>query len=352
VPYLTVALAAAIPAVMYFTGVLSTVHFEAVRLGLRGLNREELPKVSTVLMQRGYLLLPIVLIVIMLMRGYTPTMTAFWAIVLSFILSLFRKETRCGPRRLLYALAEGSKSATEIAVACAVVGFIVGTATLTGLGMKLAGGIVLLGQGRLFLTLVLTMIASLVLGMGVPTTANYVIMAMMTIPALITMGVHKLAAHLFCFYFGIISDLTPPVALAAVAGSGVAGAPFLPTAFNGVKLGLAAYLAPYFFVYSPSMLLGTEPFSLSVLRVTAGCILGMVAISASTVGHIGRPLKIHERVLFIIGSLCLIDPKLRTDAIGIVVLLVGYASYVLRQHTARRSIAGMTAEREDRSLDQ
>ena len=237
------------------------------------------------------------------------------------------KETRMFPMDIIRALEEGARSALPVVMACATAGIIVGIITLTGLGMKMAGGIVQLAGGSLILTMVFSMISSLILGMGVPTTANYIIQATISAPALVMLGVEPLAAHLFVFYFGIVADITPPVALAAFAGSGIARSDPFKTGVEAFKLGFAAYLVPYIFVMSPILILirpegfGTAYFIFRVFLAVCTAIMGMVCIGASTTGYFITNDKWYERILLFMAGVGLIDPGLHTDIFGIVVLV-------------------------------
>ena len=222
VPYLDIAKAAAIPACLYFFGVFMEVHFEAKRCNLRGLSRSELPRFLDVLKERGHLFVPLFAIIIFLSVGFTPLYAALMGLVTCIIAGALKKATRMSFREIADGFELGARNAIGVALACASAGIIIGAITLTGLGLKMGNGLVELAGGNLLVTLLLTMVTSLILGMGVPTTANYIITSTIAAPALIQLGVHPLAAHLFVFYFGIIADITPPVALAAYAGSGIA----------------------------------------------------------------------------------------------------------------------------------
>ena len=331
VSYLAVCLAAALPAALYFSGIFFAVHQEAVRLDLKGIEQEDLPKFRSVI-GRTYLVLPIFAIIILMVLGYSPAMAGLGSILLAVALSFLKKESRLTPKRLFFAFAEGAKSALEVLIACAVVGFIIGSFTLSGMGLKLASLVIDVGGGSLFITLVLTAIASLALGMGVPTTANYVMMAMITVPAVAAMGVAPMAAHLFCFYYGIISDLTPPVALGALAGAGIARAPFLPTAINATKLGIAAYIGPFFFVYHPALLLGVVPFEPTHLVYILFSFIGLFMISCGLFGHVLVKANLLERIIIIAAALMTFQPGISTSLLGISIFFVEYL-YQLRKRT-------------------
>jgi TRAP transporter 4TM/12TM fusion protein len=256
---------------------------------------------------------------------------------LSVAAGMLTKATRMSPREIVNALEAGARGALGVAIACATAGIIVGVVTLTGLGLKMANGLIELAGGNLFFTLFFTMIASLILGMGAPTTANYVITATIAAPALVLLGVPKLAAHLFVFYFGIVADITPPVALAAYAGSGIAKSDPFWTGVNASKLAVGAFIVPYIFVYNPAMvLIGTTPYLLSLNLVTASG--GMFGVGVAMIGFCLAPMNWFERAWFAIGGLMLIDPGLTTDAIGLAMLGAGLA-YQWRKQRALKSLA-------------
>lgn len=315
-PYLDIAKAAAIPALLYFTGIWIMVHFEAKKLGMRGLNRDELPRLSKVLKERGYLFLPLIGIIYFLVEGSTPIKAALYGLGLAILASFFRKETRLSLKDFLEALEIGARNALGVSVACACAGIIVGTVTLTGLGLKLGNGLIGLSGGNLLLTLIFTMISSLILGMGAPTTANYIITSTIAAPAIVMLGVPVLAAHMFAFYFGIIADITPPVALAAFAGSAIAKSNPLKTGITASKLAIAAFIIPYIFVFSPALLLiNTTP--LHVVEIIITSIIGMVGIGAAMEGYFFTHAGRIERVAFLAAGLMLVDPGVLTDIIGI-----------------------------------
>lgn len=319
IPYLEIAKAAAIPALLYFTGIFIMVHLEAKKLGMRGLKKEELPKLSKVLKERGYLFLPLAGIIYFLVKGSTPIKAALYGLLLAILASLIRKETRLSFKDFLEALENGARGALGVSIACACAGIIVGTITLTGLGLKLGNGLISLSGGNLLLTLIFTMISSLILGMGAPTTANYIITSTIAAPAIVMLGIPVLCAHMFTFYFGIIADITPPVALAAFAGSAIAKSNPLKTGINASKLAIAAFIIPYMFVFNPALLLiDTTP--LQVIQIIITSVVGMVGIGAAMEGYFLTETSIPERVLFLAGGFMLVDPDLITDVIGLAVL--------------------------------
>lgn len=338
IPYIEVAKAAAIPAILYFAGIWIEVHFEAKKLGLRGLRREELPNVRKVFAEKGHLFLPLVAIIFLLVHGYTPMKAALYAIVMSVVSSFLRRSTRVSFRDVIGALEQGARSALGVVVATAAAGIIVGVVTLTGLGLKLASNLVDLAGGNLFLTLIATMVTSLILGMGVPTTANYVITSTIAAPALVMLGVPRLAAHLFAFYFGIVADITPPVALAAYAGSGIAKSNPLKTGIEATKLAIAAFIIPYVFVLSPSLIL-IDATAGAIIHNSITATLGMLGVGAGVVGFLNTKLRWYERAMLFAGGLLLIDPGLNTDLIGGGLLLAGFMFQKTRQRKERAALA-------------
>ncbi|APH05864.1 TRAP transporter permease [Bacillus weihaiensis] len=316
ITYWEIAKAAAIPALLYFAGIWIMTHFEAKRIGLRGLTKEEMPNRKEVL-KRLYLLTPIVAVIVLLMSGVIVTHAALYAILIAIIVGFLNKETRMGPKEFILALVEGARSALGVAAATAAAGIIVGIVTKTGLGLKLANGLIDLAGGYLIPTLMLTMVAAIVLGMGSPTTANYVITSTIAAPAIILLGVPDISAHLFVFYFGIIADITPPVALAAFAAAGVAGGEPLRTGINSAKLAIAAFIIPYIFVLSPQLLMVDTTWK-ELLWVIVTALSGMIAIGASIIGFWMRKLLNVERAIALIVGLLLIYPEGISDVIGII----------------------------------
>ena len=318
VPYVEIVKAAVIPAFLYFAGVWLGVHFEAQRNNLRGLPREELPKLGELLKTRGHLAIPLVVIVYLLVSGYTPMRAALVAIILSILVSSIKKSTRMSPAEIVHGLETGARNVLGVLVACAAAGIIIGVVTKTGVGLKLASALLDLSGGLILPSMFLTMITAIILGMGVPTTANYVITSTIAAPALIQMGVPILAAHMFVFYFGIIADVTPPVALAAYAGSGISGGNALKTGINASKLAIAAFIIPYMFVLSPELLL-TDGVTFGLIISLLTAIIGMVALSSSLIGYLAAPLKNFERIILGAGGLMMIKPGLATDVIGVAI---------------------------------
>ncbi|MBT2695552.1 TRAP transporter permease [Bacillus sp. ISL-55] len=315
ITYWEIAKAATIPALLYFSGIWIMTHFEAKRIGLRGLSDEEMPDRKEVL-KKIYLLLPILIVILLMVSGMSIMRAALWSILSTIVVSAFSKETRIGFKDAIDALVDGARTALGVAAATAAAGIIVGVVTKTGLGLKLANGLLDLSGGYLIPTLMLTMVAAIVLGMGSPTTANYVITSTIAAPAIILLGVPDLSAHLFVFYFGIIADITPPVALAAFAAAGVSGGEPLRTGVNSAKLAIAAFIIPYMFVLSPELLMIDTTWT-ELIWVVFSAISGMLAIGAGVIGYWLRKLQWWERVLGIVGGIMLIYPEGMSDIIGL-----------------------------------
>lgn len=316
VPYSNIVVRAILPACLYFLGVFIAVHLEAKKEGLRGLSKEELPKFLPLLKQ-AYLLLPLILLIALVGSGSRSiAYAAAIAIVATIVVGLFNKENRISPKRIWEALAAGGQGMITVAVACGVAGIIAGTITMTGLATMLINGILALAGNKVIIALFLTMLTCIVLGMGVPTTANYCIMAATCAPILIKMGVPALAAHFFVFYFGIVADLTPPVALAAYAGAAIARANPMKTAFTSTKLAIGAFIVPYVFALNPAMLFIDTTFG-EVVLICISSIIGIFAVSASLEGFILHHMKWYERIVSLVGGLLLIYPGIVTDLVGL-----------------------------------
>ncbi len=319
VPYSNIIVRAILPAVLYFTGIFISVHLEAKKLGLSGIPKEQLP-IFRKLVRKTYLLLPLVMLVVWVSGNFmTMQKAASYAIVLSIVVSLFDKEHRISVSKCLDALEAGGRGAITVAAACGVAGIIAGCITMTGLANELINGIIAIANGRLIIALLLTMLCCIVLGMGVPTTANYCIMAATCAPILVRMGVPALAAHFFVFYFGIVADITPPVALAAYAGAAIAKANPMRTAFNASKLAVAVFIVPYVFCFNPAMLLiDTTP--LQVVQIFITSLIGIFAVAAALEGFLKTRMPMAMRIAIAAGGLMLIDPSLTTDMIGIILV--------------------------------
>jgi len=329
VNYFEVCLAALIPALLYYAAVFVMVHFEAKRLGLTGLPREQVPSVKAAFAESWPMLLPIAALFYFLMRGYSIQLCVMWAILILFVTTLFRKSTRMKPTSLLYAFEEGGRSSVAIGAVVGCVGIIIGTFYVSGLGIQLADLIVMGAGGRLWLALVYTGIASLILGMGLPTPAAYITVAIIVAPALTKMGANPMAAHLFVFYFAMLSSITPPVAVPAYAAAGIADANPTTTAFTASRIGVASYIVPFSFALAPALVL-QGPASETVLY-TVSALVGVFLLAAGAVGFLMRPATWMERLLLIAGGICLIIPHIPSDIIGAV---MGAVAIVLQKRGA------------------
>ncbi len=336
VPYLKIAAAAALPAVLYYTCLMISVHLEAKRLGLKGLERSRLPRFRPVLLKAAPLAVPLFGLIYLLVTGWTPLTSALAAIAGTLLITPLSKASRMGPRKILRALQEGATAALTVAVACAAAGVVVGIITLTGAGLAAGYGLVDLSHGILILTLVLTALTSLVLGTAVPTTANYIITATVAAPALVKLGVPLLPAHLFVFYFGIIADITPPVALAAYAASGIAGSDPMKTGLTATRLAISAYLVPFIFALSPALLLVDAPIT-SIIEVIPSSIIGIVGLSAAAMGYWRRELPMWQRAILLAGALALLTPGIVTDIAGLAAL--GLVWYLQRREDPKAALA-------------
>ncbi|PYM81283.1 MAG: C4-dicarboxylate ABC transporter [Candidatus Rokuibacteriota bacterium] len=334
VPYSTIAIAAAIPGVLYFIAVGVMVHFEAMRRNLPVLSRAELPRLGAVLRRDAHLLVGPAVLVWLLVEGRSPMFAGFWALVASFALSWVRRGTRIGLARALAILADSAQAAMPVALACATVGIVVGVVATTGLGLKLATGIVGLAGGSLLGTLLLTMVAALVLGTGLPTSATYIITSIMAAPALEQLGIPKLVAHMFVFYFGILADLTPPTAISTYATSSIAGAEVWRTQWLAMMLALSGFVIPFSFAYDPAILLISASWVHIAWRTLAAT-LGIVMLGAGLIGWFRAPTRSYERALLLVGAALLILPGFWSDVAG----LVCFAVVWLAQRASQRAPA-------------
>ena len=335
VSYATVAVTAILPAVLYFTGIYIAVHLEARKLGLKGIPRDQLPKLR-VLIKKIYLLAPLVVLVVLVSTNKkTMQFSAAVAILVAILVGLINKDDRITITKIIDALEAGGKGTITVAVACAMAGIVAGCITVTGLASKLITAIVSVSGGHTMIALVLTMLCCIVLGMGVPTTANYCIMAATCAPILMNpqIGVPAMAAHFFVFYFGIVADITPPVALAAYAGSAIAKAPPMKTAFNATKLAIAAFIVPYIFAKNPAMLLVNVENPFQVVQIVLSSLVGLFGVAAALNGFLYRPINPLFRLALVAGGLGMMIPGTLTDVIGLAVVV---AVVLLQRAAAKR----------------
>lgn len=362
-PYITIVKAAIVPAILYFTGIFITVHLEAKKLGLKGLPKEQLPRFMPLLLKKGYMILPLVVIIYFLCAGKTAVFAALMGIIACVLVGFgvsvsdlaHGRKPSFGGKDIVEIMCTAARNIISVAIACGMAGIIIGIVTLTGLGLRLGNGLVMLAHGKLLLTLVFTMVASIILGMGAPTTANYLITSTITAGAIISLGIEPLAAHMFAFYFGIIADVTPPVALAAIAGAAIAKAKPMKTAINATKLAIGAFIIPYMFVYNSKMLM-INASALSVVMIIVTAILGMFGISVALEGYgfnntgffynsgKGKTTRIAfdalERILFAVAGLLCVIPEAKTDIIGVSLLaaLIAYQLILKKVRGAKATV--------------
>jgi TRAP transporter 4TM/12TM fusion protein len=333
ISYVQVLKSALIPALLYFLSVGAGVHWRAWRLGLSGMS--ETPDLRTVIRERGYLFLPLVAVIWLLISGYNPLRAAFWGIVITIATSFVRKESRIDLRRLLKALESGALSAVSVAMACAIVGVVVGVFTLTGAVLTMAGAVVEMSHGILWLTLILTMVVAILLGMGVPTTACYVLTSAVAAPALTRLGVGRLAAHMFVFYFGCLATITPPVAVGAYTAAGLAGSDPNKTGWQAMKLAGAGFLVPFIFALSPALLmLDAQP--LAILQACVTGAIGVIALSIALEGYYHFQLRAIERIALFVAAIALVIPGTITDVVGLGLVAVFYISSRRRESQASK----------------
>lgn len=320
ISYLSVCIAAVIPAILYYWSLLWMVHLEALKLGLSGIPKEELPRLKPILKSRGFLLLPAIILVILLVLGYSPMKAGFWSIISVILISFLKKETRMNLPAFLQALEKGALGSLEVVMACACAGIVIGIITQTGLGLKFSGMIIDASGGILLVTLIFTMAVSLILGMGLTTSAAYILTVILGAPALVKLGVLPLAAHMFVFYYACLSTITPPVALAAYAGAGIAQANPFRVGFEAMRLAAVAYFVPFLFIFAPVLLFQGAPLEILTAFFTA--VIGCMALGGGLQGFFLIPTYFFERVLLITSGVLLIKPGWITDGLGIGFLLL------------------------------
>jgi TRAP transporter 4TM/12TM fusion protein len=334
IPYIYIATVSIIPATLYFAAVYFQVDIRARKIGLKGLPEDQIPKVGKTLRSYGHMFIPIVVLVWLLMQQFTPLYAAFYSLLTTWALSLVRGDTRLGLSRLLLMAISAARSCISLSVAMASAGFIVAVLSMTGIGLILADNIVALSHGYLFVTLILCMVVSIILGMGLPTSACYIIAASISIPILREMKVPDLSAHMFVFYYSCLSTVTPPVALASYVAAGLSGSGTNEVGWAAFKLALAGFIVPFFFIYSPAILLQADSNLLIAWSCVTG-LLGTALLAVAIEGYLYLRLPVLPRILFFIAALTLIEPGLMTDLIGFVLSAFGMASvFYLRKRNA------------------
>ncbi|MFZ5942685.1 MAG: TRAP transporter permease [Bacillota bacterium] len=332
ISYLQVITAALIPALLYYLALWVMLDLEARKLGLEGLPKEQLPSLREVIIKRGHLVLPLGLVIYLLISGRTPLFAGFWGIISTILVSSIRTDTRMSLTKIIVALRNGAVASLSPAIACATVGIIVGISSMTGLGTMMATNIIDLSGGNLMIALVMTMLASIVLGMGLPTAACYITAATVAAPALMRMDVIPIAAHLFVLYYAVLSNLTPPVALASFTAAGIADAPPNKVAMTGLKLGLAGFIVPMMFVYSPILLLQVHPLPiLKLIEMSITAIVGIIALGAAMEKYFILKLNFFEQVLFFTTAILMIKPGLTTDIVGLFLLIIAITTQLIRK---------------------
>jgi TRAP transporter 4TM/12TM fusion protein len=316
IPYVQVAVAAIIPALLYYAALIAAIHFRAGRMGLEPVTEEATEGIA----RRLHLLLPLGIIVVLLGMGRSPMRAAFWGVTSALIMAALRPETRPSGTQIREIMERAGRGAVQVAAACAAAGIVVGVASLTGIGLRMSELIITLSQGNLLGALMLTAVGSIVLGMGLPTTAAYVVLAALGAPALVQLGVPLLAAHLFIFYYGCISNVTPPVSLAAFAAAGISGSPPIKTALFAAMLAGAGFVVPFMFVYGPELLMDGSVAGILAATITA--LIGVTSLAAGGVGYARKPLAAWERLIAVGGALLLVYPDLLTDGAGLIAVTV------------------------------
>jgi TRAP transporter 4TM/12TM fusion protein len=341
--YTHVMIAAAIPAIFYYGALFAAIHFNAVRSGLQGIPKADLPGLGLIIVRQGHLFLPVIVLLALLFQGYTPTYAAIVSAASVVVISWARPSTGLGLRTCVAALREGAEHTIPVAMACACAGIVIGIVLQTGLALRFTSFLIQLAAGHLVLALLITMLAGIILGMGMPTTPAYIMQAALLIPAVIKLGVLPLAAHMFAFYFSCLSAVTPPVALAVYAAASIGGASLWAAGWQAMKFAAAGFIVPFFFVYNPALLFqGTWG---EVLQVLVTGSIGVVALAAGLEAYFLRTATWYERVLFVVAALMLIDPGVKTDLAGLAVLGAGLLAQRLRAADAPATAPAGVARR-------
>ncbi|WP_085993090.1 TRAP transporter permease [Oceanobacillus senegalensis] len=337
-PYSEIIIAATIPAILYFTSVYFMVDFKALKAGMMGLSRDQLPNLKSIL-KKAYLFIPIILLITMLVQGFSVIFAGTAGIISCYILSLFSKDTRMGFKHILEALELGMKNAIQLIAIVACAGIIVGVIALTGIGQRFSSMLLAIADNNMLIALIFAMAISIILGMGMPTTAAYAVAASAVAPGLINMGIAPLTAHMFVFYFAVISAITPPVALAAFAAAGITGTDPMKTGVDAFKLGLAAFIVPFMFFFSPELLMRTDS-TLGIIIASITALVGVYLLSASVQAwFFKKPAKWYSRILLIGAAILFMLSGLVTDLIGIgvVVVVIAIQKYMNNTHTVERA---------------
>jgi TRAP transporter 4TM/12TM fusion protein len=335
--YLKVCIAAAIPAVLYYFSLFYIVHLEAIKVDMKGLPKEEIPSVKDEFLKRGHLVLPAILLVVILVLGYSPMKAGFWSILAVYAVSLIKRETRMNWPKIKDSLIKGALGSLQVVACCTCAGVVIGVVTQTGLGLKFSNLVISAAHGNLLLSLIYIALAALVLGIGLTTSAAYILTVIIAGPALVDLGVELLTAHLFVFYYACLSTITPPVALASYAAAGIAGASPFRVGYKGMWIAIVAYIVPFFFIYNPSLLWRGPLWLIFISFVTA--VFGCMAIGSAVEGYLLRRANLLERVILFVAGLFLISQGIRESAIGLAAFLVLLGiQYVLIKKAEKKAI--------------
>jgi len=319
IPYIQVCKAALIPAILYFTSLYFTLDFEAAKAGIRGLDKKELPSIREII-PRLYLISPLIILVIFLLKGYTPFKSVFMAILVTLGISFLRKETRFTPKTFLEALVASARRTVMIATACGAAGIVIGVITLTGIGLSISSIVISLTGGNILIALILIMFSSILMGMGTPTTVAYIIVATLAVPPMMEFGLPLLPSHLFVFYFGVLSMITPPIAIAAYAAAEIAKTDPMKIGFVAVRIAIIAFIVPFMFIFEPAFLMEGIWWIVILRFFTA--LIGIVMLSGALSGWFLHPLNWAFRIIYIVVSILIISPGIRANLLGISVALI------------------------------
>jgi TRAP transporter 4TM/12TM fusion protein len=320
IPYISICKAALLPAVLYYLSIFSIVHFYSLKMGIRGLSKEEIPNIKDIFRKKWIFFVPLSVLILTLALGYSPRIAVLYTLLATVIMSLLKKETRMTPSRILQALAQSGFDSIMVSCACAAAGLVIGVVLLTGMGNKITSLVLQVSSGSLIVALPITMLASILFGMGLPTVVCYVLLAATAAPSLVEMGVLPLAAHLYIFYFGMLCMVTPPVAFASYAGAAIAKADPMKTGFTAWRFALAGFLLPYMFVYNQSLLLMGPVVDVVIAIFTAT--IGIICLAASIIGYFLKETNILQRILLFAAAILLIKPGWVTDILGL--LCIGF----------------------------
>ncbi len=334
IPYIKIVIAAIVPALLYYWGIWCSLSLEASRLRLEGLPKDTLPKAGKVLLNSGYKAIPLFVIVYLLVKGYNPLYSGCWGIISCVLLSFLKKSDRLNVKSLISTLEDGSKGALSVAMACVIVGVVVGMMGATGVALRIGDAIIAMTQGHLVATMIVAMILSVLLGMGMPSTASYVMASVVAAPAMVLLGVNPLDAHMFVFFYAVLSTITPPVCVGAYTAAGIAGSDPNRTAFTAVKLALPGFIVPFIFVLAPEILLTNVTSWITTTQAVVTAIIGVFLLASASENYVMAPLHWYERLLALIGSLVLLYPGTLSDICGLIIFIF---LYLLTKQRARVS---------------